>query len=169
MKLFTDLRDRLKTDKKVLFLIVLFVAGIILFALSGNTSARNKTEEPEVYGICEQMESRLERRAEKLLGGVKGVGKVRVLVTVERLEEHAFAQDTSLAGANEKSENKYVIVERNGEKTGLTLSVSAPVVRGIAVCCEGGGSALIKKEIVSLLSAAFGIGANKIGVSELAK
>lgn len=169
MKQFADIKNRLKNDKKALFLIVLFVVGIFLFALSGNPSAKTKKEESDVYGVCAQLENRLEQRAEKLLSGVKGVGKVRVLVTVERLEENVFAQDASASGVNEKSENSYVIVEKNGEKTGLTLSVRAPEVRGIAVCCEGGGSPLIKKEIVSLLSAAFGIGANKIGVSELAK
>ena len=49
------------------------------------------------------------------------------------------------------------------------MYVSAPAVRGVAVSCEGGGSARVRQEVVELLSAAFGIGAAHIRVSELEK
>ena len=100
---------------------------------------------------------------------MEGVGRVRVLVTVEGLERFVYAQDSMEGGASERTENEYVIVEENGSETGLTLSVISPEVRGVAVSCEGGGSARVRQEVVNLVCAALGIGASRVYVSKLSK
>ena len=60
-----------------------------------------------------------------------------------------------------------MIVEVNGEKTGLALSVASPEVRGVAVSCEGGGSARVRQEVSSLVCAALGVNASRVYVSKL--
>ena len=168
MKYWTAFVKRFASDKKALLLAAVFVIGVLLFALSGTGGGSSEKKSDNAYARISAMESELEQRAVKLLSGVKGVGRVRVLVTLDRLEEAVYAENRT-CGADGRSETDYVIVEKNGEKTGLTVYVSAPAVRGVAVSCEGGGSARVRQEVVELLSAAFGIGAARIRVSELEK
>ncbi len=112
------------------------------------------------------MEAELESRLVKLLSSVEGVGKVKVMVTVECLQAASYAQDVSSCG--DRTESEYVFVEENGEKTGLTLTVASPVVRGVAVSGEGGGSARVRQEVTGLVCAALGVGASRVYVSRLA-
>ena len=168
MKVWQTVKEKLRTDKRLQVLTLLFAAGVALFLLSGgekrketSAAAANEIE------ICASVEQTLEARVTKLLSSVEGVGKVKVLVTVERLQEYAYAQNT--AGSAERTENDYVIVEQNGTKNGLPLTVTAPVVRGVAVSCEGGGSARVRQEVVNLVCAALGVGASRVYVSRLAQ
>ena len=40
-----------------------------------------------------------------------------------------------------------------------------PEIRGIAVVCDGGNNPVIKEQLVSILSALFGINTNRISVA----
>ena len=47
----------------------------------------------------------------------------------------------------------------------IYLSVKPPGIAGIGVVCDGGGDASVRRELISLLSAAYGVGTNKIYVT----
>ncbi len=169
MKFAQELKTRLLADKKVLLLIGCFIAGLLLLALSGTGKTDAKKESADAIDRCTRIEEQLESRVYKLLNGLPGVGKTRVMVTVDRLAQYTYAQEEKQLGADGRTELKPVIVENGNAETGLQECIYAPMVRGVAVCCEGGGSVRIQKEITGLLSAAFGVGANRIYVTELKK
>ena len=170
MKQWQVLKKKLLADKKLRVLLLLFAAGVALFLLSGGEGKKEKAvSAADDAEKCAAVEQTLETRLTKLLSSVEGVGKVKVLVTVDRLQEYTYAQNTETGGAGDRTENDYVIVEQNGTKNGLTLTVTAPVVRGVAVSCEGGGSARVRQEVVNLVCAALGIGASRVYVSRLAQ
>ena len=91
-----------------------------------------------------QTEAALEKRIVSLLSAMPGVGKVRVLVTLENEERSGGSLWTS----------------------SLTASGDpAPRVRGVGVVCEGASSAAVRQEIVRLLTSALGLGENRVWVS----
>ena len=48
----------------------------------------------------------------------------------------------------------------------IRIGVRTPRIAGIGVVCRGGGDDVTRAELISLLSAAFGIGASKIYIAE---
>ena len=162
MKRWNELKQKILSDKKVLALIAVFAAGVLLLALSGTSGTSQKKETDDSAAVA-SLERSLESRAQKLLSGVNGVGKVKVLVTVDTLQEYRCAQNT--LDENGRIKTEYVIVENGGEKTGLVLTVVSPKVRGVAVACEGGDSARVRQEVVNLMCAAFGVSAADVYVS----
>lgn len=168
MKRLREYKEKLLADKKLRLLLLLFCAGLALLLLSGTgTEKKTAKKAQDTYELRAAVESALESRLTKLLASVEGVGRVKVLVTLDGLERFVYAQDASGGGASERTESEFVTVEENGAKTGLLLSVISPEVRGVAVSCEGGGSARVRQEVVNLVCAALGIGASRVYVSKL--
>ena len=164
MKRWAEIKRKLLADKKALALIAVFLAGLMLFALSGASGGSDK-KETDYNAAVASLEKSLEARAEKLLGAVDGVGRVKVLVTLENLQEFRCAENTLSEEDAQRTKTEYVIVENSGEKTGLVLTVVSPKVRGVAVTCEGGASARVRQEVTNLICAAFDVGAAKVYVS----
>ena len=167
MERWREFKEKLKNDKKLKLLLLAFIAGLALLVFTGGGEKKNASSTVDLYEVRSAVEAALEKRVTALLSSVDGVGRVKVLVTVERLEAFSYAQDVSSGGASDRTENDYVIVEVNGEKTGLTLSVASPEVRGVAVSCEGGGSARVRQEVSNLVCAALGVNASRVYVSKL--
>ncbi|MBQ6421095.1 MAG: hypothetical protein IJK02_08495 [Clostridia bacterium] len=160
--------QKLKTDKRALLVPCLACVGALLLLLSaGGEKAAKKTAETPVQQI-EQAETRLEERLTKLLSGVDGVGKLRVIVTLDSMEAYVYARDTG-ADINGGTRESVVLVGDSGGKEGLPEKLIAPSVRGVAVACEGGGSAAVRREVTALVGAALGVSANRIHVSRMEK
>ena len=155
-----------KNNKKAAIILAVGFAGILLMLLSCYTGTPKNGE--ALSGIPEitALERETEKRLEELLREVKSVGRVKVTVTYDGTEEYEYATDEKKQG-EEKSENEYVIVDSGSSDEGLRLRVTAPIVRGVAVCCEGASSDAVKEEITRLICAALGIGANKVYVSQM--
>jgi len=166
MRDFKDIKDRILSDKKALIIIAVFFLGLILLAFSGISSDKTKNAAENASDGRLTMEKELESRAEKLLSSVEGVGKVKILITVESYDESVYAKDEQTDEDGGKYTGEYVIIEESGSKTGLKTKTVSPVIKGVAVSCEGGGSAKIRSEVTSLICAAFGISANRVYVSK---
>lgn len=98
-----------------------------------------------------------------------GVGRVKALVSIDSLEERIIARDTESASGEDslKVKEEYVLIKDGNNTKGLTLKVITPVIRGVAVSCEGGDSNIVRAEITKLVSAGLGISSNKVWVSKM--
>ena len=95
----------------------------------------------------------LETRLTALISRVEGAGKTAVMVTLESGSESIYATDT----------------DSDGSSTHVLLgSGEAPRVLGVAVVCEGGGSAAVQSRVTALVQALTGIGTNHITVAKMA-
>ena len=153
-------------DKKPLVIVALGVVGMLCLLLS---SGSGKAEKAEAAPDIAQTQETVARQLENLLKTVDGVGKVKVCVTVDRMQRTVYAvnkEQTDSGDRNEKSE-KYVFTESGNNTQGLVLYTVAPEIRGVAVCCEGGGSGVTRQEVTRLVSAALGVPANKIWVTKM--
>ena len=157
----------LKKDKKLLLIMLLGFLGMILLLMSSVTENKKETES-EDYDTA-FVEELIEERLTSLIKTVEGAGKTKVMVTVDALYERTLAEnyETESGENKEKRKNEYVLTEQSGDTDGLILKVTAPVIRGVGITCEGAASASVKQEIIRLVSAALGVSVNRIWVTTM--
>ncbi len=130
----------LKGWRRKPLLIFLALFGILLLVLGGLGGRESGERASEEAGDAAYLAA-LEAELEALLREVRGVGKVEVMVTLERGEKRSYS----------------------GSKL---LSSEMPAVKGVAVVCTGGGRSEVRAEVTSLLSSLLGIGTHRIHISE---
>lgn len=160
---------RLRKDKKTALCLVAGLLGALLLLFSGSGAKKPETTGQDWSALCTNTERALEQRAEKLLSSVAGVGRVRVIVTLENLESYVYARDTQRDGETGRETEDHVLVSASNEQNGLTERVVMPAVRGVAVSCEGGASPQVQREVSGLICAAFGISANRVYIGAMKK
>ena len=96
-----------------------------------------------------------------------GVGRVQVVVTLENLEGYVYARDTQRESGEGRETDSYVIVSAADGQNGLAERVLMPAVRGVAVCCEGGASPQVRRDVSGLICAAFGVPANRVYIGAM--
>ncbi len=162
------IRERVKKDKKLLFIIVLGFSGMLLLLFSG--SGKTEVSPKESSSDIAVVEKSIEEKLSALIKTVDGAGRVKVIVTVDSLEERTVAINTETESGENKAEYKseYVIIENSGDSQGLLLKITAPVIRGVGITCEGAETAEVKQEIIRLVSASLGVPVNRIWVTKMA-
>jgi stage III sporulation protein AG len=105
----------------------------------------------------------LEDRMAAICAQVSGAGEVRVIVSLQGGFEYVYAYDEKVSTAG--TSRVYVTVGSGSSQRLVFLTEKAPAITGIGVVCTGGADPTVRQEITSLLSAAFGIGTNRIYVT----
>lgn len=111
----------------------------------------------------EEYRQDLEARMESICAQVTGVGAVDVIVTLEGGYEYVYAYDIKTTVGGEST--SYITVGSGDNESLVYITERAPAIIGIGVVCTGGMDANVRREVTSLLSAAFGVGSNKIYVT----
>lgn len=111
----------------------------------------------------EEYRAELESRMEAICARVSGVGEVEVVVTLEGGFSYVYATDKKTTSGGESL--TYVTIGSGDGESLVYLSEKAPAIVGIGVVCTGGMDPTVRREVTSLLSAAFGVGSNKIYVT----
>lgn len=162
------LRDALSDEKKrVNLLLCTGLAGLLLLALSEWLPERSQPSQPQQAAPApatqQDYAARLEDQLETLIAQVDGVGRAEVMVTLAQGEQSIYAtdQETSQDGSSRSS---HVLT---GDE-GLVETVQTPRVLGVAVVCEGGGSAAVQNRVSALVQSLTGVGANHITVAKMA-
>ncbi len=136
----------MKGKWSLLLLLLLGLALLLVGGLSGGSRETDAAADTEDY------RARLTAEVEALLSEVRGVGDVRVLLTLEAGESRVYAE-----GATGGT------LTAGGE--GILVESRPPRVLGVAVVCTGGGDPAVREEITSLLASSLGIGTHKVKVS----
>ena len=125
----------------------------------------------------------LEHSLEELLSTMDGVGKVRVMVTLEdggmsviekdQSTEKSSSDEADSAGGSRKTlstntREETIFDSRQGSSAGpFVKQVLTPRVEGVAVSAQGGGNAKIVQNITEAIQALFGIEAHKIKIVKM--
>ena len=83
------------------------------------------------------------------------------MVTLESGEERIYATDTQ--SGQLQSQETHVLLE---DGSALEETVCLPVIRGVAVVCDGGGDVRIAARITELVRALLDLPANRICVEQ---
>ncbi len=122
----------------------------------------------------------LEERLAGLLSGIEGVGKVKVMITVNTSVAHNLFTEKNIskedtdekdnAGGTRKvytyseTNNTVYVTDQSGNTYPYVVSDSVPIVEGVAVVAQGAESAVIKQKIINVIKALFPLDVNKITV-----
>ncbi len=149
----------MKKDKKQMLFAVLAAAVGLILLLWGSFGFK-KEEAKSTPDEIEAYSKYLESEAVRLCESVRGVADVTVALTLEGGFEQVYAADKTTASGSQSIEHVKVGSEL------CAVSISTPTVTGIGVTCRGGGDKGVRAELTALLSAVFGVRANKIYITE---
>lgn len=151
--------------------------------LSDTGSDMMKTSETEKNDGDGSYTQEVENRLEALLSSMDGVGEVKVMVTLSSSMEQVVEKDvpysmdttkeTDSAGGsrdvvNSKQEETTVYVtDQAGNKTPYISKTLEPAIEGVTVVAQGGGNAVVQKNITDVIQALFGVEAHKIKVVKM--
>lgn len=148
------------------------LAGVILGVLLlffGNRAGKD-TSDPTPHTpsetsapSAEAYRTELETRVKALCSRVAGVGEAEVMITLAGGFEYVYATDTRTAAGGVTT--SYVTVGSGSGESLVFVTEKPPAIVGVGVVCAGGNDPAVRQEITSLLSAALGIGSNKIYVT----
>ena len=164
-------------ENLVTFLLMIVIGCIAwnsIFSREKEAPASSMTPVPQVI-----TEESFERKLEKILSTMSGVGSVSVLVayadTTEKVPLYDTKEITTVTeemdqnGGERKTKevnNEYKIAyeESGTQKTALVKQTILPQIVGVIVTAEGASSSLVKESIINAVMAVTGLASNKIQV-----
>ena len=155
---------------KYKYVLLLFGLGLLLLLFPQKSA---ETAEVSLQPTESEDPLLLEQRLEQLLGEIKGVGKIRVLLTVRDTGETVFARNSreqaeeTGSGQSVSRENELVTLNQSGSQQPVTLRKEGPVYQGAAIVCEGGGSAEVRLQITRVVESLTGLSSDRIVISKM--
>lgn len=162
-------RSKIFGDKKKIIIVIGFV-GILLILLSELVpSASSNTSTKSTQTDYDEYVTSLENKTADLISSIDGVGRCKVMITLEQSDENVFAKNTdeSNSSGSYSKKSEYVLYEDNNNDTPILVKQYFPKVKGVAVVCTGGDDVVIREKIISSISSLFGISGTKISVSKI--
>lgn len=140
-----------------------------------NTDENSRNGDNELYAYASYLEVSLE----ELLGTMDGVGRVRVMITLENTGETIIEKDKSTernsttevdsAGGSRNttdfSDREETVYGENSVP--YITKMLTPSVQGVVVSAQGGGNAETAENISEAIQALFGIEAHKIKIVKM--
>ena len=162
-----------KNLKIIILIIVLLVIVVLYFAVGNKSSIEtdNKTYTStytSTLDYCAELESKLER----VLSNIKGVGDVKVMVSVDGSPELKYASDTDTKtsstsnGTTTTSSSSPIIISGGDGSNPLILTEELPKVKGVIVVASGASQIGIKLDILNAVSNLLDISTDKVSVLE---
>lgn len=156
------------------------------FQAEGSSPAQTSSESGgETVGEADSEETyirQLEQRLRETLSQMEGVGKVRVMITLQSSRElvvekeqpylRSTTNENDSQGGN-RSVNQMETEENTVYRTDGSISepyvvkTLPPRVEGVVVVAEGAGSGTVNRTIVEMVQALFGVEAHKVKVVKM--
>ncbi len=176
---FNDLLKKLNPK----WLIAIGAVGMLLIFLSSIFQSGEKTEQGPIKDVLTASEyaSELQNQVSRIVSSISGDKSPTVVVTLDSGTQYVYADDkknktTSAEQTAEVSKNgeqitetqtNYVIVEgSDGAEQAVVVTEYMPVVRGVAIVCDGGADKYVQEKIVGAVTAALNISQRKIYVTD---
>lgn len=163
----------LKDDKKRKIILIIGFLLILIIFISGILPDKPKKEKinNDVYkeenDSLKEYENSVEEEIYNLIKHIDGVGRIKVMVTLETSQEilYQFDSKTQVNQNSQDTQQQVVIVEdENGNKKALVKSKKLPKIKGIVVVCDGADDIDVQCRVVDALTTAFDIGSSKVSV-----
>lgn len=150
-------------DRAVRWWLALGLLGIGLIALSEWVPGCHDTAAYTDQTVtADQVEQAMEDRITDLLSQVEGVGRCRVMVTLERDAQAVYATDTTSSGG--AIGESYLTVDTDSGPVGLLLTRIQPTVKGVVVVCAGAADPAVSGRVSEVVTTAFHISQRRVCV-----
>lgn len=177
-KLIAGLSAKTKLSKKLMLTVALLLSGMAFLLLSevGNGGEKQLSEQVDV-SVTQSAESyaeTLENRLVSIISSINGAGATKVMITLESssediyLHNYDYGENVDAGGKNSlERKDEYVIVDGSSGEQGIVVRVAQPKVRGVAVVCEGGGSDVVREQIIEVVTALLDISSARVSVAKM--
>lgn len=147
--------------------VLLLTAGNFLPAAIGGERGEAKEEQDTLSSEAEvtrEYARMLSAEIEALCAAAIGNNEVRAVVSLKGGFQYIYATDREEKQSESGSQvsSHYVTTGSGSSESAVLLTGEPPQISGIGVVCCMSGGGITKNELVSLLSAAYGVGTNKI-------
>ena len=150
--------------------IVLLISALGIF-ISESFSKKNEKDNAQENKSDSSFdyELNLEKKLDKILSQIDGIGKVKVMVTLDSSAENIYSSDkensTQNSGTTVSSseKKKYLIVDNDGEEPVLEKELK-PIIRGVIVVCEGADNVEVREAVTQSINAGLGVPLSNISV-----
>ena len=175
--------NKLGKDK----ILILILAGILLMVVTFPTNNKEKetdktaTDEVNDNMTTDMYEEYVEKRLEKILSDVEGVGDVKVMLSVRNSSEKVLAKDETYSENNsdEKSSgdtqvtkdtekiSTHIFYDTSDGSRPYVVMENMPVVDGAIIVCEGGDNKELVNDITNAVYGLLNIPVHKIKVMKM--
>jgi len=166
-------REQMQTYLRGLFDKYKYILFICIVGLALLLWPQNEVPETQPVQQNREVQDDLELRLQVVLEAMDGVGKAKVLLTVEQDEETEYAYDRSESqtvskeSSSQNRQQELVMLSDSGGQVPVPLRRLGPVYRGAVVVCEGGDRAAVKLAVTQVIQSLTGISADRIVISKM--
>ena len=153
-----------KNNQKIIFIFLLAAIGVFLLLVGAYGKNQSKESSAEDSMNADEYARSVEKNISELCEKINGVSDVHAVVTLGGGYNTVYAQNSQSNSSGYK--NEFVLTGSGASESAILVGYSTPQVSGVGIVCRGGGDPHIRSEIISLISATFGVSSNKIYVTE---
>ena len=159
--------------KKHKYVLVVVLVGVLLMNLPSGTNG--DTSDSEVFESKFDID-KFESRIEKTLYECEGVGRAKVVLSVESGPESVYAKD---AKKSQREQPEGVVVESDsdmkpsimsegaGKESPIKIKEMYPEFRGALVVCDGANDVNVRRIVIDSVSALTGLKSDSISVVKM--
>jgi len=162
----------IQKDKTVKIIVAVGLLGMLL-VLAGQLAAGGGRSPPRGSpapaspqggtASAEEYAAALEARLEELVGSIEGVGRAKVMVTLEHGVEYVYAQDQ-----RQETQYSHVLIDtEQGRRQPLVRTQRQPKVQGVVVVCEGADDVRVQAKLVGVVTTALNIPTTRVYVVKI--
>lgn len=149
--------------KKYKFAVLVVLVGILLMLLPVSSQTK-ETEPSEIPQETFDLES-VEQRMEEILGRIDGVGKLRLMLTLQSGTRLTLAEDTQRD--QDRTQRETVTLNRgSGSQDIVVTSRYYPVYQGAVVVCQGADSSAVRLAVTETVQVLTGLASDRIQVAK---
>jgi stage III sporulation protein AG len=189
---FTKGNKSEKDKKRISFLFIMFLTGLLLLMVSknfikqgNNKKADNSIIAPNTYKTSDPQtyEEKLEKRLEKEFANIDGVGKIEVIIMLKTSGEIVINKDipnsktqsdevdseggTRQSIQTDSREATVLINNSDGSTKPIILKELEPEISGVVIIAEGGDDILVKKNLINAAKVLLDVPMHKIEVMKM--
>lgn len=160
--------------------LVIFLIGVVIVIIAGSYIFGEDEEVILTSNLTSTFDAdAFEVKLEKILSSIKDAGKVEVMVSYQSGVENVPLLDTkdsntvteeSGNSSNRRTEQNSMETsiifnqEKSGNKVPYISKTIMPKIEGVIVTCDGGGSEIVRSNVIKAVTVVTGITANKVQV-----
>ena len=169
--------NKFGTDK----ILIVILAGVLLMAAafpSGHSSASKESSTTAIESesmSTDMYEEYVEKRLEKILADVDGVGKVKVMLSIRNSKDETYSEsekkEASDGSSNQTNDTQnistHIFYDTSDGSRPYVVMENMPVIDGAIIVCEGGDNKELVNDITNAVYGLLNVPVHKIKVMKM--
>ena len=154
--------------KKYKYVVMIIVVGLFFMLLP--IQKEEKTDTQGNIASDSEQANPLEEELSKILSQMKGVGKVKVMLSVAQGDQIIYQTNDTLTTDSDSTKedvDTVIITDSDRNQKGLVHQVNPPSYMGAIIVCQGADDPAVKLSIAEAVSKITGLKMNRISVLKM--